>query len=154
MEKINFINNQAPAINATNLNKLQDNVENAIRGVVESGSNANGSWVKYDDGRMECWGTGVFPNGGTYENDSYVTVNFPQTFVGDKNVFEYIPKYMSGVDSNIILFTILVGSKRYGAGDITVENDVVYRRLSNSTNQTPLYSVATKFDWKAKGYWK
>ena len=30
MEKINFINNQAPAINETNLNQLQTNVENAI----------------------------------------------------------------------------------------------------------------------------
>ncbi len=30
MEKINFINNQQPAINDTNLNKLQDNVEDAI----------------------------------------------------------------------------------------------------------------------------
>lgn len=28
MEKINFINNQAPALNATNLNKLQTNIEN------------------------------------------------------------------------------------------------------------------------------
>lgn len=30
MEKINFVNNQQPALNATNLNKLQDNVENSI----------------------------------------------------------------------------------------------------------------------------
>lgn len=31
MEKINFINNSEPAINATNLNKLQDNTEDAIK---------------------------------------------------------------------------------------------------------------------------
>lgn len=30
MKKINFINNQAPALNGANLNKLQDNVEEAI----------------------------------------------------------------------------------------------------------------------------
>lgn len=30
MEKINFVNNSLPAINDTNLNKLQDNVEDAI----------------------------------------------------------------------------------------------------------------------------
>ena len=30
MEKINFINNQAPALNATNLNQLQTNIENGI----------------------------------------------------------------------------------------------------------------------------
>ena len=30
MEKINFINNQAPALNATNLNQLQTNIENEL----------------------------------------------------------------------------------------------------------------------------
>lgn len=30
MERIVFVNNQAPALNQTNLNKLQDNVEEAI----------------------------------------------------------------------------------------------------------------------------
>lgn len=30
MEKITFVNGQAPSLNATNLNQLQDNVENAI----------------------------------------------------------------------------------------------------------------------------
>ena len=33
MNKINFTNGQAPAINATNLNQLQTNVENAINEV-------------------------------------------------------------------------------------------------------------------------
>ena len=36
MEKINFINNQQPAVNDTNLNKLQDNVEDAIQEVQDS----------------------------------------------------------------------------------------------------------------------
>jgi hypothetical protein len=36
MEKINFVNGQAPAINDTNLNAIQDNVENAINEVQES----------------------------------------------------------------------------------------------------------------------
>lgn len=31
MEKINFINNSVPALNSTNLNKLQDNVEDAMK---------------------------------------------------------------------------------------------------------------------------
>lgn len=76
MEKINFVNNSTPALNATNLNKLQDNVENAIaeqintqnttsdsetyscnyiNGIVESGSNANGSYIKFLDGTMVCY---------------------------------------------------------------------------------------------------
>ena len=30
MERIVFVNNQAPALNATNLNGLQDNIEEAL----------------------------------------------------------------------------------------------------------------------------
>ena len=41
MEKINFINNQTPA-SATTMNTFQNNIENAINGVIESGSNTNG----------------------------------------------------------------------------------------------------------------
>ena len=36
MDKITFINNQAPSLNATNLNQLQDNVESAINSVSSS----------------------------------------------------------------------------------------------------------------------
>ncbi len=34
MDKINFVNGQEPALNATNLNKMQDNIENAIKGKI------------------------------------------------------------------------------------------------------------------------
>ena len=33
MEKINFVNGTSPALNATNLNQMQDNIENAINEV-------------------------------------------------------------------------------------------------------------------------
>lgn len=56
MEKINFVNGQSPYISATNLNNLQDNVENAINGIIESGSNANGNYIKYADGTLICYG--------------------------------------------------------------------------------------------------
>lgn len=56
MEKINFENlpSTNTPINAENLNLMQDNVENAINsiGIVESGSNDNGKWIKYADGTM------------------------------------------------------------------------------------------------------
>lgn len=42
MDKINFVNNGQPAINDTNLNKMQDNIEKAIEGVVLY-ENASGS---------------------------------------------------------------------------------------------------------------
>lgn len=54
MEKINFTNGQAPSLNGTNLNQLQANVESAIAEMIESGSNANGKYIKYSDGTMIC----------------------------------------------------------------------------------------------------
>ena len=85
MQKIDFINNSTPALNATNLNRLQDNMEEAIddvlenvdnkildtystsstdtyscnyvNSVIESGSNSNGNYIKYADGTMICWHT-------------------------------------------------------------------------------------------------
>ena len=87
MEKINFINNQAPALNATNLNQLQTNIENAINSVVESGSNDNGSWIKYSDGNMICRKTTgeinvsiTTPWGSLYEGNVSLG-NFPAEFI-------------------------------------------------------------------------
>ena len=106
MEKINFVNNTTPALNATNLNKLQQNVEddigdlselnttskdnivNAINEViVESGSNSNGSWIKYSNGTLIQYGeytqssantTTALPSGG-YRSSGY-NVDFPIEF--------------------------------------------------------------------------
>ena len=98
MEKINFINNQAPALNATNLNQLQTNIENAINSVVESGSNNNGSWIKYSDGTMICWRQETVTDqainkeyGSLYQGTRQYT--FPVPFVGNVNakctIFQY-----------------------------------------------------------------
>ena len=89
MEKINFINNQAPALNATNLNQLQTNIENAINSVVESGSNNNGSWIKYSDGTMICRKSVQFTDvavdnswGGLFISNDISCGLFAQEFVG------------------------------------------------------------------------
>ena len=98
MEKINFINNQAPALNATNLNQLQTNIENAINSVVESGSNDNGNWIKFSDGTMICWKQETVTNqainnayGSLYQGARQYT--FPVPFVGNVNakctIFQY-----------------------------------------------------------------
>ena len=98
MEKINFTNGQAPAINDTNLNQLQTNVEDAINGIVESGSNEKGSWTKWADGTMICrcsieetltcnasWGN-------MYYGSSFTTITFPQEFIEVPNcVTDIIP---------------------------------------------------------------
>ena len=57
MQKINFQNlpSTISPINDVNLNLLQDNVEDAITDLFEVGSNENGNYIKYADGRLECW---------------------------------------------------------------------------------------------------
>lgn len=93
MEKINFKNGQAPALNATNLNQLQTNIENAINGVVESGSNDDGSWIKYSDGTMFCYKTTgeidmniTTPWGSLYEGNVSLG-NLPAEFIETPKVF-------------------------------------------------------------------
>lgn len=65
LEKIGFINNGQPAISDTNLNKLQENIQNAlddartktdtaIGEIIESGSNSNGEYIKFSGGTMIC----------------------------------------------------------------------------------------------------
>lgn len=88
MEKINFVNGQSPYISATNLNNLQDNVENAINGIIESGSNANGNYIKYADGTMICrkkmdFGKKAVSNpwGSLYESEELDIGNYPQAFI-------------------------------------------------------------------------
>lgn len=89
MEKINFVNGQSPYISATNLNNLQDNVENAINGIIESGSNSNGSYIKFSDGTMICRKTMSYTNiainnawGSLYESNSSLNIgNYAMPFI-------------------------------------------------------------------------
>lgn len=90
MEKINFVNNEAPYLSAENLNQMQDNIENAISGVVESGSNSNGSWIKYADGTMIIRQKYIDPQaitsvsmGSLYRVGLDVPPDFPVPFVGE-----------------------------------------------------------------------
>lgn len=89
MQKINFqdLPSTSTPLNASNLNQLQTNVENAINEVVESGENANGNYVKYADGTMICYGNA---SGTTTTNQDYygfckrtndVSFSYSQTFI-------------------------------------------------------------------------
>lgn len=57
MEKIVFENlpSTKTPLNAENLNQLQENIENAMSSIVESGSNDNGNYIKFENGIMMCF---------------------------------------------------------------------------------------------------
>lgn len=96
MNKINFQNNVTKA-NADTFNTLQDNVEDAIgvvntkidtKGITTSGSNENGTYIKFDDGTLVCWGNRTFNNvactvawGSLYESTTEVDLGtYPYAF--------------------------------------------------------------------------
>lgn len=133
MEKINFKNKGEPGAipaNADNLNLMQNNVENSfksskttsdkdtyscnyINGIIESGNNSNGNWVKFEDGTMICtrtiavaidctnsWGNLYYGQ----NNDKY---NFAQSFIEPpilnlqysmSGAMSFIPIVYSGIE--------------------------------------------------------
>lgn len=87
MDKINFVNKGQPAVNDTNLNLMQSNIETAISNVIEKGSNANGTYIKFSNGIMICHKkvtfTGVAVNisaGSLYRSNDLNLGSFAQTF--------------------------------------------------------------------------
>jgi len=77
-------------INTTNLNNLEDGVEqnsNDIANIIESGSNANGSWTKWSDGTMICEHRvysshdTTTPYGALYVSDLITLPDFPVEFI-------------------------------------------------------------------------
>lgn len=61
-------------VSASNLNKMQDNIEKSINGTIETVTNENGTAIKFSDGTMLAYGTKTM-------SVSYGTVNFPVAFV-------------------------------------------------------------------------
>lgn len=95
MDKIDFVNNGQPAINDTNLNQMQTNIENAINAIkVESGSNTNGSYIKFSDGTMICrkyinFGKKAITTtwGSFYESEKITIGNYPEPFIEIPQIF-------------------------------------------------------------------
>ena len=159
MEKINFINQSTPALNATNLNKLQDNVENAIaeqintqnttsdsetyscnyiNGIVESGNNANGYYVKFIDGTLICYG--VVNNITTPANDGISTlITLPTSFINTNYNVSFTIVNGGAYWSNV---SISVNSKNTSNFTLSTRNDAGY----DNSNQS--------FSYIAIGKWK
>ena len=142
MEKINFINNQAPALNATNLNQLQTNIENAINSVVESGSNDNGSWIKYSDGTMICYKS-------TGEIDMNITTSWGSLYEGNISVGNLPAEF---IETPTIFVT------PFGSGMLIEQGGIYASKTSwgNITGVRPnsVENVKARFHLMAIGKWK
>lgn len=99
LTKIGFNNGSQPALNDTNLNQMQTNIQTAISTletnidtelgkIIDSGSNSNGTWIKWMDGTMICrkkmdFGEKAVSNpwGSLYESNSLTIGDYAQPFV-------------------------------------------------------------------------
>ena len=108
MQKINFqdLPSTTTPLSANNLNQLQTNVENAINGVIESGSNANGSYVKYSDGTLIQYNNATvndqaisnqYGNTGLYTGTR--TITFPISFL-DTNYSAFCGEFKWGTGAS------------------------------------------------------
>ena len=142
MNKIDFVNNGQPAINDTNLNQMQTNIENAINGIIESGSNANGNYIKYADGTLIQYGNVTLTTsenriaGGLTYYSTATTINFPISFK----------------DSSYSAFSnVLLANMNYFCNSYMASNDASSCNLSfvsTANNETRV------IHWMAIGKWK
>lgn len=150
-QKLNWLNKGeigAIPINKTNLNHMDDGIKqnsNDIANIIESGSNNNGSWIKYSDGTLIQYGevtksltiTNKSDASGWFYDDGYI-INFPILF-SDINYFVDVKAAMPG------LITLNVYS-------ITEQENrrCKFNLSSNINYNNPSY----KFRWFAIGKWK
>lgn len=140
MDKILFKNNAEPAINATNLNLLQDNVENAIEG--------KGTWNTLN----ETYGINCRKNndniveininkfGISATIDSYgelIKVTLPTDYVPDKEIRS--PLWARSSDSNTFIgnLVLFIGTD----GTLSILNSFASSVQINAINGTLLFKV-------------
>lgn len=105
-----------------------------VAGIVESGSNENGSWVKFSDGTMICYGSTS-----ANANSDYYTLTFPCQFI-DSNYSISITNIYS-YSSNII----------WNTGALNPNNVILYPRIAG---QATIPTVQTMATYTVIGRWK
>lgn len=111
-----------------------------------SGRNANGSWVKYDDGRMECWGVKSYSNVDVKVLDIteyyglLLEQPFPQTF---KNK----PVCIMSIDNVQPGYAINLRSTGNGATETHTPRMLAFCAASVATTRIDVH-------YHAYGYWK
>lgn len=134
-------------LNAETFNTMQNNIETAINDVVDSGTNSNGSWIKYDDGILICHNAQSFTVdiatqwGSIYTSEGSATGfnNFPVEFIS-------APTVTFGAKSTTANFW-MIKSASYPASKSNAGRIQLARPTSVS-------SVPVVLDYIAIGRWK
>ena len=106
-----------------------------VAGIVESGSNENGSWVKFADGTMIQYGS-ILNNA-----NGLATVSFPKRFISSDVIVTTSIAYNSYTSNNPVLTLVYPSNSTVG----------IYSRKSDGSVET---NTTVKTNWKAIGRWK
>ena len=140
--KVNLDNNLI--LKSENVEYNNDTLKNTLDKIIESGSNDNGSWIKYSDGTLIQYGNVTksiniktkSSSSGWYYGDGYA-INFPINF-SDTNYFAEVKPAMSAlITLNIYSIT-------------NYRNSICEFNLSSNIE----YNNSYKFRWFAIGRWK
>ena len=139
--KTTWVNGGAPAINATNLNKMEQGILDG-QDIAESGSNSSGIWIKFSDGTMivrqkannaMIAGIGIF------------ALNTPLPFVNSDFDVQVIASGINGSANNSLINIVCNGRP------LTSSSYTVYsKNMADSTyNQTVNYRIILTGRWKS-----
>ena len=128
-----------------NKNKVSDDDMNEIKSVVnagvvvESGTNANGNYIKYGDGTMICWDTktyyGMQITGG-YQGVYYAntgSITFPQEFIEAPHI---------------------IATAHIAGGGYSMYGGVTGSAFSGFVWKTQSATINVPLTWTAYGKWK
>ena len=154
--KTNWVNDSVPAINASNLNKIEQGIyDNAF----ESGSNTNGNYIKFNDGTLIQYG--MLNKSIFMTTDSYYTtiqgikfyrsnnpkINFPISFIDTNYNFTFDARTgTNGTSSRVAIPRI--------SDKATTYQEVQLIGLEDFTSGSPAYENLTDVSWQAIGRWK
>jgi hypothetical protein len=103
-------------------------------GIIESGSNANGRYIKYSDGTMVCWGVGTTDSGQSQKQFTFPTPYFDTNFVVVGTLRRQYTAY------NQVLIIVTPVSPDYFAGSSIRSDGGVF--------------FTTPFTWQSAGRWR
>lgn len=145
MEKINFINNSTPALNAANLNKLQQNTENAIQEVQDDTdakvpkSDIKTSRTTSDTATYSC----------NFTND-LIKYSTEETIVGigenDKPIYRKVIA-VSSIDCSTAGYKFVAHGINNLKNVINCKYIFNYENISSSYRNNTYNSVITAFDF-------
>ena len=120
------------------------NLNKKIAGIIESGSNANGSYIKFVDGTLLQYG--VYDTGSTELNKEYGSVFY------DNKVHTFnFP--LSFIDNNVSVTSTLELKGGIGGASISDFNTTKLSIYIFST-LSRVFTTTAKIHWKAIGKWK